>query len=291
VGVGDALGHLRAAISLPSLFRQAAWALCECVGFERAALFTLRDQTLVVESVCARGAPERGASVLARLRADPVRFGPGLHESEALRRRRAVLVRHAASDSRALRALPAARSYVAAPVLCQERAVGLIHVDHAPSERPVTEVDRDTLWAFAEGFGYALERGVLAERLRAQSERVLALVRSTEASVTELGRPDIELPFPSAEPTSSATPAAPDQELPKVLTRRELEVLAMLAEGETNARIAHRLVVSEGTVKTHVKHILRKLGVQNRSQAVSRYFRNHAARAERPFAAPGYRLG
>ena len=63
-----------------------------------------------------------------------------------------------------------------------------------------------------------------------------------------------------------------------LLTRRELEVVAMLAEGETNARIAQRLVVSEDTVKTHVKHILRKLGVHNRSQAVSRYFRAQAPR-------------
>ena len=56
----------------------------------------------------------------------------------------------------------------------------------------------------------------------------------------------------------------------------------MLAEGETNARIAQRLVVSEDTVKSHVKHILRKLGVHNRSQAVSRYFQAHAAKLKMP---------
>ena len=57
----------------------------------------------------------------------------------------------------------------------------------------------------------------------------------------------------------------------------------MLAEGETNARIAQRLVVSEDTVKSHVKHILRKLGVHNRSQAVSRYFQAQAASENAPF--------
>ena len=56
----------------------------------------------------------------------------------------------------------------------------------------------------------------------------------------------------------------------------------MLADGETNARIAERLVVSEDTVKTHVKHILRKLGVRNRSQAVSRYFRTRDAHGATP---------
>jgi DNA-binding NarL/FixJ family response regulator len=76
---------------------------------------------------------------------------------------------------------------------------------------------------------------------------------------------------------------AHDERLDAELTRRELEVLAMLAEGETNARIAQRLVLSQDTVKTHVKHILRKLGVHNRSQAVSRYFRAHGASEDDPF--------
>jgi DNA-binding NarL/FixJ family response regulator len=44
-----------------------------------------------------------------------------------------------------------------------------------------------------------------------------------------------------------------------------------MALGETNAQIAHRLFVSEGTVKSHVKHILRKLDAANRAEAVSRY--------------------
>jgi LuxR family transcriptional regulator, regulator of acetate metabolism len=59
----------------------------------------------------------------------------------------------------------------------------------------------------------------------------------------------------------------------------------MLAEGETNARIATRLVVTEDTVKTHVKHILRKLAVHNRSQAVSRYFHMRASGVEQGLAA------
>ena len=77
--------------------------------------------------------------------------------------------------------------------------------------------------------------------------------------------------------------ARPANGLEDDLTRRELEVLGMLAEGETNARIARRLIVSEDTVKTHVKHILRKLGVHNRSQAVSRYFRAKGASENAPF--------
>ena len=55
--------------------------------------------------------------------------------------------------------------------------------------------------------------------------------------------------------------------LPEHLTPRELEVLRLLAQGQTNRQISQKLVVSAATVKVHVEHILTKLGASDRTQA------------------------
>jgi LuxR family transcriptional regulator, regulator of acetate metabolism len=268
---------LRVAASPERLFREAANALCETVGFERAAVFSLQGRSLALESLRERGVRGSRNGVVARLRAEPVKLEPWVRESEVLRRREPVLVADTKKDRRVLGLLPGARSFVAAPVVCNEHALALVYADGGRDGEAVTELDRDTLWVFAEALGYALERCVLADRLRAQSEQVIALVRSTEASVSELGRADIQLPAQALRFPSHAPGSVPDRGVAALLTRREREVFGMLAEGESNARIAQRLVVSDDTVKTHVKHILRKLGVNNRSQAVSRYFQAQSA--------------
>jgi LuxR family maltose regulon positive regulatory protein len=77
-------------------------------------------------------------------------------------------------------------------------------------------------------------------------------------------------PAAKAEQTAPAKAQAPATDLVEPLSKRELEVLQLIAEGLTNPEIASRLFLSLHTVKAHTHNIYGKLNVHNRTQAVSR---------------------
>ena len=58
------------------------------------------------------------------------------------------------------------------------------------------------------------------------------------------------------------------------LSTRELEVLQLVSRGYTNAEIAGQLIISQETVKSHVRHILAKTGTRSRAHAVASALRN-----------------
>jgi DNA-binding NarL/FixJ family response regulator len=68
--------------------------------------------------------------------------------------------------------------------------------------------------------------------------------------------------------------AAPGSDPPSLLTRREREVLALVAAGRSNREIASELVVSPHTIHRHVANILRKLGEPTRAAAAARAARD-----------------
>ncbi|CAN5636141.1 hypothetical protein BH11ACT8_BH11ACT8_09700 [soil metagenome] len=201
-------------------------------------------------------------------------------ESELVRRREAAIVTDATDDPRVYRPLADAAtqtSYVAAPIVTGDRVIGLLHADIR--DVAVVEIDREILWFFAIGFAQIFERAVLLARLRDQRAEVMQVMKSVESILDDLASSEVELA--TREETSLVTVSRPMRPvvtertavLENLLTSREQEVLALMATGATNERIAQRLVIATGTVKSHVKQVLRKLRVENRAEAISQYLR------------------
>ncbi|HYQ85302.1 MAG TPA: response regulator transcription factor, partial [Rubrobacter sp.] len=89
------------------------------------------------------------------------------------------------------------------------------------------------------------------------------------ATGPEASRPEAAHPGAhQAEPGESGQSRRTEQM--ESLTPREVEVLRLLSQGQTNPQIAQNLLVSRGTVKIHVQHIISKLGVSDRTQAAVR---------------------
>ncbi len=116
-------------------------------------------------------------------------------------------------------------------------------------------------------------------------ERILSAVRAGAQGYLLKGAPRDDLfqairvvhdggsllqPVVAARLLRQVSGAAAPTALPEPLTERELEVLGLLAKGRQNKEIANELWISERTVKFHVSAILSKLGVGNRTEAVSK---------------------
>jgi DNA-binding CsgD family transcriptional regulator len=196
-----------------------------------------------------------------------------------LERRRPILVRDALADPRTFKPMierSGTRSYVAAPIVLSDHPIGFLYADHYPSSRPVDEIDRDVLGAFAESFTRIYERTVLLERLHDQRDRVRQTLADAESVMDDFCNAEIEIARHADERSIVSRTAglaiAPGAAVADAeLTPREHEVLELMVAGQANSAIAERLVITEGTVKSHVKHILRKLGAANRSEAIARY--------------------
>ena len=118
----------------------------------------------------------------------------------------------------------------------------------------------------------AFEGGVLAYVIKtARPEDLASAVRqSFEHSVFFAG---------DRRGGNGATSAAESATETDILTRRELEILRLVAEGHTNAQMAQMLWVTEQTVKFHLSNIYRKLDVANRTEA-SRWAQRHGVLRE-----------
>lgn len=107
----------------------------------------------------------------------------------------------------------------------------------------------------------------------AELRQALSQVRSGQAVIDPAVQHHLVEAIADA-PARRPSGQQPASGLPGGLTPREAEVLSLIADGLTNAEIAARLMVSETTVKSHINHLLAKIGARDRAQAV-RYALRH----------------
>jgi DNA-binding CsgD family transcriptional regulator/GAF domain-containing protein len=188
-------------------------------------------------------------------------------ETELIRKRCGALVPFPREDKRTFKEIvdvSGCSGYIAAPIIVQGRAIGILHADRPQPDGIVTMEHLDQLEAFAECLAAAFERAVLEEKVSQQRVAVGNLCAHVEELLGLPARP----PLWSGAGRKQAYHRGNQPAVP-LLTAREREIMSYVATGATNSQIARCLVISEGTVKSHLKHIARKLNTSSRAAAVA----------------------
>ena len=275
--VHDAIDAIARLGPVSEVIEHAADAAAAAADLDRVLLSRIEDGALVVDQMHVRGGIT--PAIAARLDASRLRLAYPLIECELMRRRQARVVTDvdAAEPGRyAFVDVLCWRAYVAAPIVVDGTVVGFLHGDRGPERRALAALDAEALERFAAGFALVFERAVLRRRLREQRREIRRVATWAEERSSALSDGVIELCADRAaedERRASAPEIVDDGGHMANLTAREVDVLKLMAEGKSNGDIARTLVVSEGTVKFHVKNILRKMQASNRSDASSRYLR------------------
>ncbi len=119
----------------------------------------------------------------------------------------------------------------------------------------VSDADEDVLQAISLGADGYLLKDMEPEELLAQIKRALSGKMVLSEAVTQILATAIRNPNNKSSGEIDA------------LTQRELEILKLIAKGLSNKLIARELDISDGTVKVHVKHLLKKLHLRSRVEA------------------------
>jgi len=126
-------------------------------------------------------------------------------------------------------------------------------------ESPETEVIALTSVLDSASVAGSIRAGAIGYLLKdAQANELRKAIKAAAAGQVQL----------SPQASSYLLREMQEPEKPSALTERETQVLSLLTRGKSNKEIANALRIAEDTVKSHVRHILSKLGVQSRTQAV-----------------------
>jgi DNA-binding CsgD family transcriptional regulator len=277
--INETMARFAHADSLAELVRQAPVLLCGAGDFDRAMISRVRGSTWTPAAVhVAVGADDEvNVALVAALRTLQIPLTGSLVETEVLRHRAPMLVAGTSSAPHTFEKLAelfGPGAYVVAPIVIGDRVAGFLHADAFASGRELTVADRAGIQIFAAIFGLVYERAAMGQRLRDQRQSVAAAIAAGSQSeigpdVARLVRTQMRSAGHADHDRRGNSPSPPVHD--GALTSREWEILRLLASGATNGQIASTLVVSDNTVKSHIKRILRKLPAANRAEAVYRY--------------------
>ncbi|HTU96908.1 MAG TPA: helix-turn-helix transcriptional regulator [Solirubrobacteraceae bacterium] len=272
--VSEAVRRLGEQGSTEGLLTRAAAELVAGSEFDRVLLSEVVDGRLVPLTIADSSDQAAADAALAALGEMTIAIEYPVVEHEVARAREAMVVMGHEAGARTPVALARTlgwTSYVVAPLVVGNSTIGLLHADATRSGRTMDGLDGEVADRFAQELAGVCERAVLRHTLELHRAELSAAVHWMSARVGRL-----------EDAAGIVRPRAVggDARLVESLTARELDVLRLLARGNTNLAIASALVVREGTVKYHVKNILRKLGATNRADAVARFVR--AGSGDRP---------
>lgn len=200
-------------------------------------------------------------------------------EAELVRRRRPYAVDAADTYRHTYRPLidlsrPA--GYIAVPVVVDSRAVAMIHVDRQSDG--LSDTDVHIVGTLAAACASSKERADLRRQICARNEHIDSEIRRLTRALQHLEQAPVTMPelrvrepFRPDVPPLDGKSQAPVIPHAQSLTPREREVLTLMATGATNAAISRRLCISDGTVKSHVQRIFKKLGVSTRAEVAALY--------------------
>jgi DNA-binding CsgD family transcriptional regulator len=266
--VSEAVRRLAELPGTEGILTRAAAELGAGSEFDRVVISEVIDGRIVPLAIWDGEDQAAADAALAELEPAVMQLEYPLLEHEVARRHVADVVSVQAAGART--PAPLARvlgweSYAVAALTIAGDTIGLLHADAARRGRAADALDGEVVARYAEELSGVFERVVLRHTLELHRAELSSAVHWMSE---RLGR--LEDAAALIRPRAGG---GADARLVESLTARELDVLRLLARGNTNLAIANALVVREGTVKYHVKNILRKLGATSRADAVARFVR------------------
>lgn len=273
--VSRALQRLRTAGSVSALLTRLPQEVVD-LGYVRALYSNIDKFKWVAYSAFSANNPLEGLQLVEIGSQTPAQDMRPLMEYDMVKRREPVIFHDVQKSERVhptLIRVTQSESMVAAPIISMSSVVGFVSIDARSDSGVVEEFDREVLNLLCVGVGALLDQLRITEQLgHVQNAPTISQLLSARYDETAKTPEPGHLVLPTDSNYRVDTPSVSVA----VLTRREIEILELIAKGYSNRRIAEHLVVTLETVNSHVKSILRKLNVQNRTGAAAIFHKNRS---------------